>query len=43
MLQKDYDHNGSVEKRKRISGCKSQGAWYKDELNVGKPSVIKWL
>jgi hypothetical protein len=37
MLHKD--RNGSVEKRS--FGRDSQGAWRKDELIGGKPSVVK--
>jgi hypothetical protein len=32
MLYKDYDRMGSVEKKKKISGRESQGAWRQDEL-----------
>jgi hypothetical protein len=38
MLHKDYNRKGSVEK---ISGRGSQGAWRRDELIGGKPSVAK--
>jgi hypothetical protein len=38
MLQKDYDHKGSVEK---ISDREAQGAWRQDELIGGKPLVVK--
>jgi hypothetical protein len=38
MLHKDCDRKGSVEKN---SGRESQGAWRQDELNGGKPPVLK--
>jgi hypothetical protein len=39
MLHKDYYRKGSVEKK--ISGREYQGAWCQDELNGGKPSIVK--
>jgi hypothetical protein len=41
MLHVDYYRKSSV--GKKISGRESQGAWRQDELNGGKPSVVKWL
>jgi hypothetical protein len=41
MLHNDYDRKGSVEKKNRISGRESQGAWHHDELNGGKPPAVK--
>jgi hypothetical protein len=42
MLHKDYDRKGSVG-NKEICGRDPQGAWRQDELNGGKPPVIKLL
>jgi hypothetical protein len=38
MLQKEYDRKGSV---KTISGRENRGTWQQDELNSGKPPVVK--
>jgi hypothetical protein len=38
MLHKKYDSEGSV---KKISGREPQGAWREDELNGGKPPVVR--
>jgi hypothetical protein len=40
MLHNDYDHEGSVAKKK-ICDRESQGAWRQDELIGGKPPVVK--
>jgi hypothetical protein len=40
MLHKEYDRNGSV---KNICRRESQGARRQDELNGGKPPVVKKL
>jgi hypothetical protein len=39
MLDKNYDHKGSV--AKKISGRDPQEAWCQDELIGGKPPVVK--
>jgi hypothetical protein len=39
MLDKDYDLNGSVQKK--IYDGESQGAFRQDELIGGKPPVVK--
>jgi hypothetical protein len=42
MWHKDYDRNGSVEKKeKTILVVKSQRAWRQNELIGGKPPVTK--
>jgi hypothetical protein len=41
MSHEDYDRNGSVAKKKKISGRVPQGAWHPDELIGGKPPVVK--
>jgi hypothetical protein len=41
-LIQDYDRNGSAaKKKKKISGCKPQGAWRQKEVIGGKPLVVK--
>jgi hypothetical protein len=40
MLQKDYDHKGSIINMK-ISDREPQGAWRQDELTGGKPPIAK--
>jgi hypothetical protein len=39
MLHKDYDHEGSAEKK--ITLREYQGAWRQDELVGGKPPAVK--
>jgi hypothetical protein len=39
MVHKDYDSNGSVEKKN--SGRESQGTWHQDELTGRKPPAVR--
>jgi hypothetical protein len=42
MLHKDYDHKGSVAKKKKeISGREPERAWPQDEVIGSKPQVVK--
>jgi hypothetical protein len=40
MLYKDNDLKGSV--AKKVAFRESQGAWRKDELIGGKPTIVKY-
>jgi hypothetical protein len=39
MLHKDYESKYPVEKK--IAGRESQGAYCREELNGGKPPIVK--